>query len=96
MFIAKCLKLDNITLLGLVKLEAYHTITKKITENVDAEQLIDDINKAFDSLKAELKPPPSPPAEELDNYDNAIDNDSNVILSSLNTINLETATEAAS
>ncbi|KAG5715651.1 hypothetical protein E4T56_gene447 [Termitomyces sp. T112] len=97
-FVAKCLKLDDTTLLGLVKLEAYHAIAKKITEDVDAEQLINELDKAFDSLEAELKPLPSPPIKGPDDDDDIyLENNSNVISSCKKHLIslLKTATEAA-
>ncbi|KAG6872444.1 hypothetical protein C0995_009701 [Termitomyces sp. Mi166 len=46
-FIANHLKLKEEDLMGLVKCKAYHAVARKITEEVDAEQLIDELNKAL-------------------------------------------------
>ncbi|KAG6881842.1 hypothetical protein C0993_012655, partial [Termitomyces sp. T159_Od127] len=58
-------------------------IAKKITEEVDAEQLVNELNEAFDSLEAELKRPPSLPIKGPDDDDDtSLEDDSNVISSS--------------
>ncbi|KAG6897545.1 hypothetical protein C0995_010337, partial [Termitomyces sp. Mi166 len=56
-FVANQLKLSKNDLMGLIRCEAYHVVAKKITEEVNKKQLIDELNKAMDSLEAELKGP---------------------------------------
>lgn len=59
-----------------------NAVAEKVTEDVDAQQLINDLNKAFDSIEAELKRPPSPLTKGPDNNDDvSLEDDSNVILS---------------
>ncbi|KAG6877326.1 hypothetical protein C0993_008546 [Termitomyces sp. T159_Od127] len=83
-FVANWLKLDDASFLGLAKCEAYNVVAERITEDVDPLQLINDLNKTFDSIDAELKHPLTPAAavEKLDNNDNGcLEDDSNVISS---------------
>ncbi|KAG6867709.1 hypothetical protein C0993_012017 [Termitomyces sp. T159_Od127] len=55
---------------------------KIVAEDVNPEQLINELNKTFDSLEAELKPPPNAPAKEQDDDDKlSLEDDSNVITS---------------
>ncbi|KAG6886698.1 hypothetical protein C0992_002761 [Termitomyces sp. T32_za158] len=92
-FIANRLKIEESTMLGLVKCEAYHAVAEKVSENVDPVKLVNDLNKTFDALEAELKG-----AEARDEEDDtALEDDSNVILSCKKHLIalLKTATEAA-
>ncbi|KNZ76921.1 hypothetical protein J132_10868 [Termitomyces sp. J132] len=57
-FVSKHLKLDNETLLGLIKCKAYNAVSKRITEDINPEKLVNELNKAFDLIEAELKLPP--------------------------------------
>lgn len=56
-----------------------NAVAEKITEDVNPEQLVTELNQVFDSLEAEFKRPPSPHIDEHDDDDAAMEDDSNVI-----------------
>ncbi|KNZ72509.1 hypothetical protein J132_02936 [Termitomyces sp. J132] len=81
-FLANHIKIDENILLGLMKCEAYNVVAEKVTERVDAEQLIRELNQVFDSLEAGLKCPSSPSAEAQDDDEDLImEEELNILLS---------------
>ncbi|KAG5728418.1 hypothetical protein E4T56_gene18982 [Termitomyces sp. T112] len=98
-FLANYIKIDENILLGLMKCEAYNVVAEKVTERVDAEQLIRELKQAFYSLEAGLKCPSSPSAEaQDDDEDLIIEEELNILLSCkkylIKLLNVGGATEA--